>query len=59
MSNSNIEKILYNIKLDNINKRYIELKQPIHSNQYHIKFINYNEVVNQISSIQNTFLKYK
>jgi len=40
MSNSNIEKILYNIKLDNINKRYIELKQPIHLNQHHIKFIN-------------------
>lgn len=40
MSNSNIEKILYNIKLDNINKRYIELKQPIHSNQHQIKFIN-------------------
>lgn len=59
MSNSNIEKILYNIKLDNINKRYIELKQPIHLNQHHIKFINYNEIVNQISSMQNTFLKYE
>lgn len=51
LNNSDIQKILQNLNIININKRFNELRQPFYLNDNQKKFINYNEIANIISKI--------
>ena len=51
LNNSDIQKILQNLNIININKRFNELRQPFYLDDNQKKFINYNEIANIISKI--------
>ena len=51
LNNSDIQKILQNLNIINMNKRFNELRQPFYLDENQKTFIDYNEIANIISKI--------
>ena len=51
INNINNRKKLQQIEISKINERFKDLMKPLYLNENHIKYINYNEIVNKIIMI--------